>query len=87
MNKNSLPAVAESSLSPQELREDGQYLVRTLFSEVEAAVSGPWADSDAVEFYIVEAEDGGFDLEWRGDHWDAGDLIGHVHVSAVSASV
>lgn len=81
------PAVAAPSLRPDELREGDVYLVSTLFSEVEAEVSGPFTDSDGVEFYIVEAADGGFDVEWREGRWDAGELIGDAHISAVSASV
>lgn len=87
MNTNSHLAAIAPSLRPDELREGGVYLVRTLFSEVEAELSGPFADADAVEFYIVEDEDGGFDIEWRGDHWDAGALIGEVHISAVLTSL
>jgi hypothetical protein len=73
----------QTTLHPTQIRVGATYIVKSVFSEDIAEISGPITDENGVEFFIVESADGGFDIEFKGTHWDGGDTIGDVTVEEV----
>ena len=73
----------QTTLFPGQIRTGCTYVVTSVFSEDIAEISGPLTDENGVEFFIVESQDGGFDIEFNGTHWDGGDTIGDVIIAEV----